>query len=155
MCLRTVSNCQAFCAEAYAAANSGEIVTFAVTPDHPAPGDHQITPARRWRSIPMCAGSSDSWRNPTKRARAFIEDGCLWNSGNFVVRADVMLEELQRFEPEDRRGDCGGGVGCEKKYLGFIVLDSYWYGPFPIAPLIQLCGVAWSPQASRARRQPR
>ena len=33
--------------------------------------------------------------------------------------------------------------------------DSYWYGPFPIAPVIHFCGVAWSPQASRARRQPR
>ena len=34
------------------------------------------------------------------RARAFIADGYLWNSGNFVFRADVMLEELERFEPE-------------------------------------------------------
>ena len=30
-----------------------------------------------------------------------------------------------------------------------------WYGPFPIAPLIQLGGSSLSPQASRARRQPR
>ena len=32
---------------------------------------------------------------------------------------------------------------------------SCWYGPFPIAPLIQVSGASWSPQASRARRQPR
>jgi hypothetical protein len=30
-----------------------------------------------------------------------------------------------------------------------------WYGPFPIAPLIQFGGSSLSPQASRARRQPR
>ena len=30
-----------------------------------------------------------------------------------------------------------------------------WYGPFPIAALIQLGGSSLSPQASRARRQPR
>jgi HicB_like antitoxin of bacterial toxin-antitoxin system len=30
-----------------------------------------------------------------------------------------------------------------------------WYGPFPMAPLIQIGGASWSPQASRARRQPR
>jgi hypothetical protein len=30
-----------------------------------------------------------------------------------------------------------------------------WYGPFPIAPLIQLGGSTCWPQASRARRQPR
>jgi multiple sugar transport system substrate-binding protein len=33
--------------------------------------------------------------------------------------------------------------------------DICWYGPFPIAPLIQVGGSSLSPQASRARRQPR
>jgi mannose-1-phosphate guanylyltransferase/mannose-6-phosphate isomerase len=70
----------------------------------------------------MCAGSSDSWRNPTKRPRAFIEDGYLWNSGNFVFRADVMLEELQRFEPEIA-GATAEAMSAPKKDLGFIVLD--------------------------------
>lgn len=32
---------------------------------------------------------------------------------------------------------------------------SCWYGPFPMALLIQFCGVVWSAQASSARRQPR
>src|SRR6202453_1108381 len=40
-------------------------------------------------------------------------------------------------------------------YFSGAYSDSYWYGPFPIAPVIHFCGVAWSPQASRARRQPR
>jgi hypothetical protein len=30
-----------------------------------------------------------------------------------------------------------------------------WYGRFPIALFIQVCGASWPPQASRARRQPR
>ena len=55
--------------------------------------------ARRSRSIPV-RRIERFVENPTKRARAFIEDGYLWNSGNFVFRADVMLEEFQRFEPE-------------------------------------------------------
>ena len=41
----------------------------------------------------------------------------------------------------------------------YYLMGSYsvicWYGPFPIAPLIQLGGSSLSPQASRARRQPR
>ena len=55
-------------------------------------------------------------------ARAFIEDGYLWNSGNFVFRADVMLEELQRFEPEIAAATAAA-VSRAKKDLGFVVLD--------------------------------
>ena len=33
-------------------------------------------------------------------AGRYIADGYLWNSGNFVFRAEVMLGELTRFEPE-------------------------------------------------------
>ena len=32
-------------------------------------------------------------------AQGYVAEGYLWNSGNFVFRADVMLGELQRFEP--------------------------------------------------------
>ena len=33
-------------------------------------------------------------------AGRYIADGYLWNSGNFVFRADVMLGEIARFEPD-------------------------------------------------------
>ena len=56
------------------------------------------------------------------RARSFIDDGYLWNSGNFVFRADVMLEELQRFEPEIAAATAAA-VSAAKKDLGFVVLD--------------------------------
>ena len=32
--------------------------------------------------------------------RRYIADHYLWNSGNFVFRADVMLGELLQFEPD-------------------------------------------------------
>ncbi|MFX4377386.1 sugar phosphate nucleotidyltransferase, partial [Acinetobacter baumannii] len=34
------------------------------------------------------------------KAEQFVADGYLWNSGNFLFRADVFLGELRRFEPE-------------------------------------------------------
>ena len=46
----------------------------------------------------------------------------MWNSGNFVFRADVMLEELERFEPEIAAA-AREGVARAKTDLGFIVLD--------------------------------
>jgi mannose-1-phosphate guanylyltransferase/mannose-6-phosphate isomerase len=33
------------------------------------------------------------------RAQAFVSEGFLWNSGNFLFRADTMIAELERFEP--------------------------------------------------------
>ena len=105
----------ALCAQAHAAADAGEIVTFGVTPDHPATGYGYIHPGpplaldRGVRRIERFVEKPDE-----ARARAFIEEGYLWNSGNFVFRADVMLEELQRFEPEMRGCNGGGGVGCEE-----------------------------------------
>ena len=57
-----------------------------------------------------------------KRARAFIEDGYLWNSGNFIFRADVMLEELAKFEPEIAAA-ATAAVALAQKDLDFVVLD--------------------------------
>ena len=68
------------------------------------------------------------------RARAFIEDGYLWNSGNFVFRADVMLEELQRFEPEIAAATAAA-VSAAKKDLGFVILD---HESFAKAPKISI-----------------
>ena len=51
-----------------------------------------------------------------------MRQGYLWNSGNFVFRADVMLEELERFEPAIAAA-AREGVARAKTDLGFIVLD--------------------------------
>ena len=33
-------------------------------------------------------------------ATRYVREGYLWNSGNFLFRADVLLSELKRLEPE-------------------------------------------------------
>ena len=123
-CLRgRKASSPALCAEACAAAEAGEIVTFGVTPDHPATGYGYIHPGAplaidsKVRRIERFVEKPDE-----TRARAFIEEGYLWNSGNFVFRADVMLEELQRFEPEIAAATAAA-VSRAKKDLGFVVLD--------------------------------
>jgi mannose-1-phosphate guanylyltransferase/mannose-6-phosphate isomerase len=111
------------CAQAYLAAAAGEIVTFGVTPDHPATGYGYIHPGAPLACDPQVRRIERFVEKPDeKRARAFIEDGYLWNSGNFVFRADVMLEELQRFEPEIAAATAAA-VSAAKKDLGFVVLD--------------------------------
>src|SRR3984893_7144642 len=111
------------CAQAHAAAAAGEIVTFGVTPRPPATGYGYIHPRAPLALDPHVRRIERFVEKPDEAlARAFIQDGYLWNSGNFVFRADVMLEELQRFEPEIAAATAAA-VGNAKKDLGFVVLD--------------------------------
>jgi mannose-1-phosphate guanylyltransferase / mannose-6-phosphate isomerase len=111
------------CARARDAAAAGEIVTFGVIPDHPATGYGYIHPAEPLAIDPQVRRIERFVEKPDeKRARAFIEDGYLWNSGNFIFRADAMLEELARFAPEIASA-ATAAVARAKKDLGFVVLD--------------------------------
>jgi mannose-1-phosphate guanylyltransferase/mannose-6-phosphate isomerase len=111
------------CAQAGVAADAGEIVTFGVTPDHPATGYGYIHPAEPLTVDPEVRRVERFVEKPNEdRARTLIEQGYLWNSGNFVFRADVMLEELQRFEPEIAAAT-SQAVAEAKTDLGFVVLD--------------------------------
>jgi mannose-1-phosphate guanylyltransferase/mannose-6-phosphate isomerase len=83
---------------AAAADAEGVIVTFGVQPTSPATGYGYIRPGA------VVSGS-------VRRVDAFVEKpdaatalthvaaGYLWNSGNFAFRADVILEEMEVFEP--------------------------------------------------------
>ena len=119
------------CAQAYAVAEVGEIVTFGVTPDYPATGYGYIHPGAPLALDPDVRRIERFVEKPDEaRARTFIEDGYLWNSGNFIFRADVMLEELQRFEPEIAAATAAA-VGNAKKDLGFVVLDHESFAKAP------------------------
>ncbi len=111
------------CAKAAVSAEAGEIVTFGVTPDHPATGYGYIHPAEPLAVDPAVRRVERFVEKPTEeRAKIFIENGFLWNSGNFVFRADVMMEELQKFEPEIAAASAQA-VAAAKQDLGFVVLD--------------------------------
>jgi mannose-1-phosphate guanylyltransferase/mannose-6-phosphate isomerase len=111
------------CARAAPSAAAGEIVTFGIAPDRPATGYGYIHPGEPSASEPEVRRIEKFVEKPDEtRARAFIADGYLWNSGNFVFRADVMLGELERFEPEIARA-AAEAVAHAKTDLGFVVLD--------------------------------
>jgi mannose-1-phosphate guanylyltransferase / mannose-6-phosphate isomerase len=119
------------CAQAAGAAEAGEIVTFGVTPDHPATGYGYIHPAEPLATDHDVRRVERFVEKPDEeRARTFIENGFLWNSGNFVFRADVMLEELQRFEPEIAAATAAA-VALAKQDLDFLVLDKASFANAP------------------------
>jgi mannose-1-phosphate guanylyltransferase/mannose-6-phosphate isomerase len=111
------------CARARDVAAASEIVTFGIRPDHPATGYGYIHPAEPLAIDPAVRRIERFVEKPDeKRAQELVDDGYLWNSGNFVFRADVMLGELERFEPDIAAAAAAAVAGAAKD-LGFIVLD--------------------------------
>jgi mannose-1-phosphate guanylyltransferase / mannose-6-phosphate isomerase len=80
------------------AAANGAIVTFGITPSYPATGYGYVAPGApidaRVNKLERFIEKPDA-----EKAKALIAAGNLWNSGNFLFRADVFLDELQNFEP--------------------------------------------------------
>lgn len=78
------------------AAEAGRIVTFGVRPSDPSSAYGYIQPEG-----PGLARVKRFVEKPDRsRAEAYVAAGYLWNSGNFVVRADVLLAELERYAHE-------------------------------------------------------
>ncbi len=111
------------CARSGVAAAAGEIVTFGVTPNHPATGYGYIHPGEPLAIDPEVRRVERFVEKPKEeRARIFIDSGYLRNSGNFVFSADVMLEELARFEPVIAAA-ASKAAALASTDLGFVVLD--------------------------------
>lgn len=76
--------------DAVSAAAQGRIVTLGVVPTEPSAAYGYIAP-----SGPMLSEVSAFVEKPDQAtARRYISEGYLWNSGNFIVRADVLGKEI-------------------------------------------------------------
>src|SRR5690349_18628105 len=87
------------CLAGRAAAEQGQIVTFGIKPSEPKtsygyilPGDPAGSDVRKVKRFVEKPDGVTAGR--------YVRDGYLWNSGNFLFRADVLLSELKRLEPE-------------------------------------------------------
>ena len=109
--------------KAGAAAQAGAIVTFGVMPDHPATGYGYIARAQELSEAGVFKVEAFVEKPDEATARDYIENGYLWNSGNFVFRADAMLEEYGLFDPETVR-NAGASVDGATRDLGWVVLDA-------------------------------
>ena len=83
---------------------AGAIVTFGVKPTYPATNYGYIRPKPAGqRSSAVCDVEAFVEKPNDETAARYVADGYLWNSGNFMFRADVMLEELSRLRAGDQR----------------------------------------------------
>ncbi len=89
-------------AAALPAAAAGRIVTFGITPDHPATGYGYIEAGERLPEAPQ-AHDVRRFREKQDResAERYLEAGNFyWNAGIFLARADRLIGEFERHAPE-------------------------------------------------------
>jgi len=118
------------CRAAREAAAAGQIVTFGIKPSEPKTSYGYIL-----RGAPL--GPKDAYKvakfvekPDAATAARYITEGYLWNSGNFMFRADVLLSELARFEP-DLVQAVEASVAKAATDLGFLRLDSEAFARAP------------------------
>jgi mannose-1-phosphate guanylyltransferase/mannose-6-phosphate isomerase len=88
--------CQAGCA----AAEAGHIVTFGIKPSEPKTSYGYILPGAPIGKTNAFEVERFVEKPDAGTAARYVAEGYLWNSGNFLFRADVLLSELARLEPE-------------------------------------------------------
>ena len=118
------------CREAVAAAAEGRIVTFGVKPTFPATNYGYIRPGAKLSGGAALAVESFVEKPDAATAGRYIAERYLWNSGNFVFRADVMLGEIERFEPDIAKA-AQAAVGGMAKDLDFLRLPAAAFAEAP------------------------
>ena len=116
----------AACREGLAAADGGRIVTFGIKPERPATEYGYINPGEavsgEVRAVARFVEKPDL---PT--AAGYIKSGYLWNSGNFMFRADVLLDEYRKSDAASVEA-VGTAVAKAGHDLGFVTLDPEAFG---------------------------
>ena len=78
-----------------------QLCTFGISPDRPATGYGYIEPGSPLTDNDHAVSIRQFREKPdAETANRFVAEGCLWNSGIFVWRADTILNSLMEFEPE-------------------------------------------------------
>jgi len=120
----------AACRSAAAAVADGRIVTFGIHPTGPATSYGYIRPGASLNGADVRAVERFVEKPDAKTAEGYVKDGYLWNSGNFMFRADVMMDEIARFEPAMAEA-AQGAVAAMTRDLDFMRLAAE---PFARAP---------------------
>jgi mannose-1-phosphate guanylyltransferase / mannose-6-phosphate isomerase len=116
----------AACREGLPAAAEGRIVTFGVRPERPATEYGYINPGKAISGDVRAVAKFVEKPDPATAA-GYIKSGYLWNSGNFMFRASVLLDEYRKVDAESVRA-VTDAVGKAGRDLGFVTLDSEAFG---------------------------
>jgi mannose-1-phosphate guanylyltransferase/mannose-6-phosphate isomerase len=116
----------AACRQGLTAAEAGRIVTFGVAPERAATEYGYISPgeaiAGEVRSVAEFVEKPDA-----KTAADYVKAGYLWNSGNFMFRASVLLDEYRNVDADSVQA-VTDSVTKAGRDLGFVTLDPAAFG---------------------------
>jgi mannose-1-phosphate guanylyltransferase/mannose-6-phosphate isomerase len=116
----------AACREGLVAADAGRIVTFGVRPERPATEYGYINPgeavAGEVRAVANFVEKPDA-----ATAAGYIAAGYLWNSGNFMFRASMLLDEYRNVDAASVE-TIEASVDNAARDLGFVKLDAQAFG---------------------------
>jgi mannose-1-phosphate guanylyltransferase / mannose-6-phosphate isomerase len=116
----------AACRQGLVAADAGRIVTFGVQPERAATEYGYISPGEiisgDVRSVVKFVEKPDP-----SVAADYIRSGYLWNSGNFMFRASVLLDEYRGVDAESVQA-VSDAVDKAGRDLDFVTLDPESFG---------------------------
>jgi mannose-1-phosphate guanylyltransferase/mannose-6-phosphate isomerase len=111
----------AACRQGLVGANAGRIVTFGVTPEHPSTEYGYIRPGEAITGA--IHGVAKFVEKPdAATATKYVSDGYLWNSGNFMFRAETLIAEYGKFDAESVQ-TVTDAITHAGRDLGFVTLD--------------------------------
>ena len=111
----------AACRQGLVAAEAGRIVTFGVQPERAATEYGYISPGEAISGEVRNVVTFVEKPNPPTAA-AYIEAGYLWNSGNFMFRAQVLLDEYRNVDTASVQAVTESVLKAGRD-LGFVTLD--------------------------------
>ena len=114
------------CGEAVEAASAGRIVTFGVRPTRPAT-EYGYIQAGAALGPDIFVIEKFVEKPDAKTAERYVKEGYLWNAGNFLFRAGLLLDEYASFEP-DSVAAVTAAVQNAGTDLGFVTLDAAAFG---------------------------
>jgi len=124
-----VSDTPAFvaaCRQGLVAADAGRIVTFGIRPERAATEYGYINPGQPVsgdvRAVTKFVEKPDA-----AKAAGYVEAGFLWNSGNFMFRASVLLDEYRKLDAASVEAVMHS-LTKAKHDLGFVMLDPESFG---------------------------
>ncbi len=121
---------RATCLAGREAAEAGRIVTFGIKPTEPKTSYGYILPGEPIGGNGVHAVKRFVEKPDAATAARYVRDGYLWNSGNFLFRADVLLSELARLDPAMAKA-IEAAVKNASTDLGFLRLQSEAFARAP------------------------
>jgi mannose-1-phosphate guanylyltransferase/mannose-6-phosphate isomerase len=116
----------AACRQGLVAAEAGRIVTFGVAPERAATEYGYISPGDVISGEVRSVGKFVEKPDPATAA-GYIKAGYFWNSGNFMFRASVLLDEYRNVDADSVQA-VSEAVTKAGRDLGFVTLDPESFG---------------------------